>query len=270
MLVNNLHKIKLIVFTLCLLPNFSYAGAWTKSQGKGLLIQNFSYYSTDKYFDNSGNTQPINSYAKYELNPYIEYGLRDWLTIGANLFVERASQNGDINWGIGDSEFFARVRLLEKDSWVFSLEPMVKLPSLDDKTDTPKIGNNNFDSGLTLAVGYGFKYRGLDHFINVDSGYRHRLGTPRDQLKFSATAGISVTNKTKILSQVFHTRMVTGNNSAIFTQSSSDDYDLTKLQISGMYKIYDSISLQVGAFTNVAGRNTGSGDGGLLAISKEF
>lgn len=264
-------KIKFFVFSLCLLlPDFSYAGAWTQSKDKGLFIQNISYYSTDKYLDNAGNKQPINSYSKYELNPYLEYGVRDWLTVGANLFVQRATQNEETNWGISDSEFFARVRIWQQNNWVFSAEPMIKLPSLWDETDIPKIGNDNFDAGLTLSAGYSFQYLNLDHFINIDSGYRHRLGAPHDQLKFSATAGISVTKKAKILTQVFHTEQVASNNPAIFTQSSSDDYDLTKLQISGMYQIYDTVSLQVGAFTNVAGHNIGSGDGSLIAISKEF
>lgn len=253
-----------------LFPDFSYAGAWTRESGRGLFVQNFSYYSTNKYFYNSGKKQQINSYRKYELNPYLEYGVRNWLTVGVNLFAERASQNRETNWGIGDSEFFARARLWKQSNFVFSAEPMIKLPSLSEKTDTPKIGNNNLDTGLTLSAGYSFKYLELDHFINIDGGYRHRLGKPNDQLKFSATAGMSVTKKSKILAQIFQTEQVNNKNNVTFTQSSSDDYDLTKLQISGIYEIYDRISLQLGVFTNAAGRNTGSGDGGLIAISKEF
>lgn len=270
MLMYRLHKIKFLAFIICLLPDFSYAGAWTQEQGKGLFIQNFSYYSTDKYFDNSGNKQPMNRYHKYELNPYIEYGLRDWLTVGANLIAPVATQSGETNYGISDSELFARARIWQKNNWVVSAEPMVKLPSLWDETDLPKIDNNNFDAGLTLSAGYSFQYWGLDHFINIDSGYRHRFGAPHDQMRFSATAGISVTKKAKILTQVFNTSRIAGSNSALFTESSSDDYDLIKLQISGIYNIYDSVALRVGAFANIDGRNTGSGNGGLLAISKEF
>lgn len=270
MLVHRLSKIKFLTLALCFLPNFSYAGAWTQAAGKGLFIQNFSYYSTNKYFDNSGNKQSMSRYRKYELNPYIEYGLNDWLTVGANVLAPMATQSGQTNFGISDSEVFVRARIWRQNNWVVSAEPMVKLPSLWDETDLPKIDNNNFDAGLTLSAGYSFGYWGLDHFINIDGGYRHRFGAPHDQMRFSATAGISVTPKAKILTQVFNTSRIAGSNSAIFTQSSSDDYDLTKLQISGIYKIYDNISLQVGAFTNIEGRNTGSGNGGMFAVSKEF
>lgn len=269
-----------VALTIFLIPNLSYAGAWTQDYGKGLFIQNISYYSTNKYFDNSGNKQSLNNYSKYEFNPYVEYGLRDWLTVGANIFAERSSQDNSIsgnnqtNWGIADSEFFIRSRLWQKDAkkygLVFSVEPMVKLPSLDKKSGQPQIGNKNSDAGLTFSGGYSFKAWELDHFINIDAGYRHRFGTPNDQIKFAATAGLSITKNTKILAQIFSTSRIENTSQPLFTQSSSDDYDLTKLQISAIYKIDDRISFQVGAFSNVAGRNIGSGDGGLLAISKEF
>lgn len=147
---------------------------------------------------------------------------------------------------------------------------MVKLPSLDKKSDQPQIGNKNYDAGLTFSGGYSFKAWNLDHFINIDAGYRHRFGTPNDQLKFSATAGLSVRKDTKILTQIFSTTSIENPSNPAFTQSSGDDYDLTKLQISAMYEMENKLSVQVGAFSNLAGRNIGSGNGGLLAISKGF
>ena len=112
MWISKPYRIIFTVAILCMLPSITYAGAWTQGAGKGLFIQNISYYSTDQYFNNSGNKQTLNNYSKYELNQYLEYGLRDWLTVGANIFVERASQNNiaginQTNWGIGDSEFLS-------------------------------------------------------------------------------------------------------------------------------------------------------------------
>ncbi len=265
-----------IALFICFISGLAYAGAWTQQTGKWLTISNFSYYSTNKYFDNSGKQKPLASYKKFEINPYIEYGLRDDVTVGANLFFQQASQyNGVIgtdnnNIGIGDSEFFTRFRLWQKDGAVFSIEPMVKLPSLESSSEQPQIGSRNFDTGLTFSAGYGFKKWDLDHFINLDAGYRHRFGMPSDQLKINATAGLSVSKNTMLLTQVFNTARLASHNNAIFTQSSGDDYDLTKLQISAIYKIDDKLSLQAGAFSNIAGKNSGGGDGMIFAINKSF
>ncbi len=260
---------------LTFIPSYAYAGAWTQNNGKGLIISNLSYYSSSKYFDNSGKKRRTSNYSKYELNPYIEYGVRDWLTVGANLFAQRASQYNSglgrqqVNWGIGDSELFFRTRLWHDNGFVISAEPMLKLPSMERQASQPQIGNNNYDSGVTLSAGYSFKVLQLDHFINFDGGYRHRFGNPGDQLKFAATAGLSVTKRAKILTQLFTTSRISNSNS-VFTQSSSDDYDLHQLRVSAVYEMDDRLSLQLGAYNNISGRNIGSGDGALLAVSKEF
>ena len=268
---------KLLVTLLAIsIPTCSYAGAWTQNKGNGQIITNLSYYSSGKYFDNSGKKRSTSNYSKYEVNPYMEYGVRDWLTIGANLFAQRSSQYNtglgrqQTNWGIGDSELFFRTRLWNDKGLVISAEPMLKLPSIDSRTEQPQIGNPNYDTGLTLSGGYSFKALELDHFINIDAGYRHRFGAPKDQLKFAATAGISVTKRTKILTQLFRTSRITDTGNTVFTQSSGDDYDLNKLQVSAVYQMDDKLSFQLGAYNNISGRNTGSGDGALLAVSKEF
>jgi protein XagA len=147
---------------------------------------------------------------------------------------------------------------------------MVKLPSLDKHSEQPQIGNRNFDAGITFSGGYSFKAFNLDHFVNLDAGYNHRFATPHDQLKFTATAGFSISKKTKILTQFFSTLRLINPNQPAFTQSSADDYDLSRLQISGLYKIDDTISLQVGGFSNIAGQNIGSGAGSLISVSKDF
>lgn len=266
----------IITILLCLIASVSHAGAWTQAVKQGLFIPNISYYSTSKFFDNYGNKQSQNKYSKYELNPYVEYGLHDKLTIGANIFLQRASQydsdkaKNQPNWGIGDSEFFLRKEIWQKNDFVFSIEPILKLPSLDKKSDQPQIGSKNYDTELTFSGGYSFKAWQFDHFINLDVGYRHRFGTPHDQLKFAATAGILITKNTKIMTQFFSTSRLKNAQQSTFTQSSGDDYDLAKLQISTIYEVDDKLSLQVGAFSHIAGRNIGGGNGAILSANQRF
>ncbi|MEZ5690903.1 MAG: hypothetical protein R3D71_04470 [Rickettsiales bacterium] len=265
-----------ITIVLCSFSTIVYAGAWTRRSGEILLVSNFSYYFTDRRFDNSGNIQPLADYRKYEFNPYIEYGLYDDVTIGANLFLQRVSQENSVsgnwnsNWGIGDSEFFIRKKIWEKDGLLFSVEPMIKIHSPENRANQPIIGSRDFDTGITLSGGYSFGYAGLNHFVNIDANYRHRLGEANDQINLYSTLGLSINKKTMILTQMFNSFRLSDNKNSQFTNSSGDDYDLTKLQISAMYEVKDNMSLQLGAFSHVSGRNTGGGDGVIFAVHKVF
>src|SRR5690606_35010133 len=118
-----------------------------------------SYYSTDQLWNNAGNKTPQAQYSNYIVNPYLEYGLADGITVGANLLFMRAQQDlvpEQSNWGMGDSEFFVRGRLWQHGGLVIPAEPMVKLPSPESSRDLPVIGSRHPDAGLGLAAGYVF------------------------------------------------------------------------------------------------------------------
>jgi len=272
----NLIKLLVAIF-ICFFAEKSFAGGWTQKAGQGLYIQNFSFYYTKNYFDDSSKKKPLNGYySQVELNPYLEYGVNNWLTVGTNLFLQRVTQDNhslssaQTNYGVGDSEFFSRFRIWKNEQFSFALEPMVKLPSFVNKNSSPKIGSETYDTGLTLSGGYSFKAYGQNHFADLDLGYRHRFGAPNDQLKLSGTLGISLTKKWVVMSQIFLTARTKSTTSPAFTQASGDDYNLTKLQLSAVYKISDKLALQAGAFSNVAGRNVGDGDGVIFSIQKNF
>lgn len=250
-----------------MVPLAAHAGAWTQAPGKGLLIVSGSYYSSDKRITNQGHKQSQPTYSQYLLNPYLEYGLYDGITLGANLNAQRTHQSSQSNWGIGDSEFFLRYRLLQRGGFVVSAEPMIKLPGIDGDNDSPKIGSDHPDAGLGLSAGYGW---GQGHFAALDTQYRHRFASPKDQVNLAATVGISVTPQWMILPQAFATLRTASPASAGFTQSSGDDYNLYKLQLSAVYKINAGTSLQLGGFSNIDGKNTGTGEGVLISVWKTF
>lgn len=259
---------------LLLVPQAGYSGAWTQAKGSGQLILNGWYYTTDSYYDNSGSETSQGTYRKYELNPYLEYGLMDGVTLGANLSLLRASQDvagGDIsNYGVGDSEFFARFRLWEDYGFVISAEPLVKLPSPEPSNETPSLGGRHPDAGLSLAAGYGFSMLGYHHYADVNAGYRHRFGEPKNQILYSATIGVTVAPRWVIMPQAFITQRTNDPSVATYTQSSGDDFDLTKLQLSAVYKYSHDTSVQMGGFSHVDGKNTGAGGGALLSVWKKF
>jgi hypothetical protein len=260
----------LLILSGILASSLAYGGAWTQKRGNSQLILTGLYYGADQMWDASGRERDQTKYSKYELNPYYEYGLRDWVTLGANLSFPFAAQGEQSNAGIGDSEFFARFRLLARNGFVFSLQPLVKLPSPWSLRDAPVLSGDDYDVEMGASAGYGFTLFKLNHFVNLDAGYRYRFGTPQDQIKLAATAGFSVTPKWMILPQLFIAKSAKMPASSAFTQSSGDDYDLTKLQLSAVYRLNSRLSLQAGAFAHIDGKNTGGGNGAMISIWRNF
>jgi hypothetical protein len=250
----------------------AFAGAWTQARGEGRAIITGSYYGATDFYTNHGSRQSQPRYSKYELNPYIEYGLYDDVTLGANLSLQRAAQQvpggaEQTNWGVGESEFFLRKRLYQHGGLVASVEPMVKLPT-PDSGGVPKLGGPHADVGLGGSVGYGQALFGYNHFANVDTQYRHRLGAQHDQVRISATLGVGVAPQWVLMPQLFMTYRMA--ESATFTQSTADDYNLTRLQLSGVYSMTEDTRLQAGAFADVDGKNAGVGRGVLFSVWKNF
>jgi protein XagA len=265
-------------YRLCLLlaafcPVAAHAGAWTLPPGDGMFIVTGSYDSADEFFDNSGNRIAQATYEKYEGMAYVEYGLADGITAGANLSYQRVRQDNaadNTNYGLGDSELFLRLRLWQQGNFVVSAEPLVKVPSPESSDDLPAIGSRHPDAGLGINAGFNFKALGLDHFVDTSLSYRYRFGDPEDQLRAGATLGLAVTPELMILPQAFFTWRMDDPATAAFTQSSGDDYDRTTLQLSVVYKFNEKLWLQAGAFSHIDGTNAGGGDGVLFAVWKKF
>ncbi|MBY0406217.1 MAG: hypothetical protein K2Q01_00875, partial [Rickettsiales bacterium] len=199
------------------------AGAWTQDVGHANVIVTASRYASSDFYNSNGNRTAQADYRKYELNPYIEYGLYDGVTLVGNLSLQSAEQDvaGGFtrhSWGLGESEFSVRARLWQGYGFVVSAEPMVKLPPPDSST-LPPLGSPNPDAGLTGSVGYGMDAWGQHHFANLDTQYRHRMGRQRDQVRVNATVGIGVARDWVVMPQAFLTLRTDDPQVASFTQS---------------------------------------------------
>ena len=73
------------------------AAAWTQKAGEGLAIVKLGGYENNRYWDNGSHRRRSPSYRKLELNPYVEYGVTDRATVGANAFLLRVEQEGGGN-----------------------------------------------------------------------------------------------------------------------------------------------------------------------------
>lgn len=249
------------------------AAAWTLDQGRGQIINNFTYYSSDKYVDDHGNSSHQETYNKWEYNPYIEYGLTNAITLGLSPSFQYVSQKifgtDQENANLADSEIFIRTRLYADGQNVISIQPLIKLPGAYSSSDLPVLGQNQIDYELRLLYGRSFGDNGR-HYWNTEAAYRVRTETPGDEWRFATTLGYRVSDKWQILGEAQGIFAADGAGNSGFILSNAYDYDLVKLQLSGLYSFNPRWALQIGAFQTVYERNTGEGTGGLFSIWYRF
>lgn len=252
-----------------------HAAAWTLNEGEGQIINNFTYYTSDRYVDEHGKSSSQEPYKKYEYNPYIEYGLTNTVTLGLSPSFQYVTQKmfGDeqTNSNLADSEIFIRTRFYNDGQNVISIQPLVKLPGAYDKKDFPVLGQEQLDYEMRLLYGRNFGNQGR-HYWNSEVAYRVRTETPGDEWRLATTLGYRVAEHWQIIGEAQSIFAVdgagTGSGSALL--SNAFDYDLVKLQLSGLYWFSPKWSLQVGMFQTVYERNTGEGTGGLFSIWYRF
>lgn len=112
---------------LAYFPAVALAAAWTVPVGKWEYYQNISIYQARRYFDRSANATRQPTYAKAEVNPYVEMGWRDGTTLGATMSIDavygtnlQQGVNGH-NYGVADPSIFLRQRLWQGERMVFSV-----------------------------------------------------------------------------------------------------------------------------------------------------
>lgn len=254
--------------------NEAVANPWLQNPGHGIAILNAVTYTTERYFDASGKQTAQPRFTKYELNPYLEYGLnKDW-TLGGSLFLHRLQQkNGSLNednWGFGNSEFFARRALWGDDRQALSGDLFMALPSAYSETGGPKAGRDDYDLGVALHAGQGFSLWGRDdHFASIRAAYRYRHGVLGDQLQLEARTGLRVAAEWLLLPELQWTLPVQGSGAGR-SVAGQNDYRLLKGQISAVYLLDETYGLQAGLFRHLDGENTGGGGGMLVSLWRRF
>ena len=184
-----------VVFALILAlasGSSAQAGAWLREKGKG-----FASTSVQTTEDNGSS-----------VSFYMEYGLRDNVTIGADITYDTEILNyvagADIaaqsiaDIPIGSGVLFARFPLGPVDQtnkWAFHLG----------------IGARYFEAEflraaeLGLSWGRGIRIGDKYGWVNVDTSYNDAEAPAETRIKLDGTIGLGITDKTKIMLQMFNT-----------------------------------------------------------------
>lgn len=251
-------------------PSAAFAGAWLQPKGDGLLITQATYYSTDTYFDANGDAQSQPTYRKYELQPYAEYGVTDWLTIGGSAYAQSVAQSGGSNRGSADPELFAKLHVWSDEKQTIALQPLVKLRSIFSSDNNPRGGSRSTDAELSLLYGRSMPLLTPRDYVDVRLGYRTRNHGLSDQIRTDAVAGIKLTDSFEIAPALRSVMSVKPTDVATYSENGDLDYHVIKAEVSAIYHLDATQWLQAGLFKHVAGMQTGDGYGFTLGYAQRF
>lgn len=255
---------------LFLIPSVSLAGAWLQPEGKGQWIAQSSYYTNNEFFDANGARTNQDRFTKYELQPYVEYGLTPLLTVGASAYLQQVSQSGENNYGIADPEIFSRSVLWKSDHEVLSLQPLIKFKSRFADEGVPRGGSRSTDIELSLLYGRSVHWLSNNDFIDLRGGYRYRANRLNDQWRFDAMAGIEVAPDWLILPAVRAIISTDLQDKTTFSENGDQDFDLYKAELGIGYRMGPDRMLTATGFTHVYGAQTGNGLGIILSVMQNF
>ncbi len=266
--MRNLYVLFLVTL-VSFVPTHARAGAWLQNENDGQIITTFRYYSTDTFFTPDGSKTKIPDFSKTEINPYFEYGLRNWITIGGDLDLASVSNDTphlkDItDTKINSGSIFARAYLYHQGNYVVSLEPGIDFPS-SIGSDLTSDGSKPIPE-LKLNFGYGFAMNGRNHFFDASLKYRKRSdGGLDDMVKGEATLGYKLSDDFTALAQLSQEETLGPVDKGI-----SGNYNLTKPQLSVLYDYSKSFSHQLGVFSDIYGQNVGAGYGVTYSVWYKF
>jgi hypothetical protein len=255
------------VLGLLSVPSAAWAGAWTLPQGTGQWLATLTAATSTSYFDGSGLASTPR-YDKDEAQLLIEYGLTDRLTA----IVEPELQHIDIaaptsaeRTGLGYTEFGARYGFVEDPTWVFSGQATLRVPGTDDTSNPAAVGYTDIEADLRLLLGHNFKLADMPAFFDVEVAERVRTAGYPSEFRADATLGVKVLPQWLLLAQSFNV-ISEGAGISIFGGS----YEYYKLQLSAVYELTPTWSLQGGGYTTYAGLNALQENGLIFGVWHKF
>jgi protein XagA len=241
----------------------SYAGAWLRAEGQSEIIFATSWTDAKRRFDGEGKSIAIGRFSKFSAQTTVEYGLTSDVTLIAGLAGQRQSSPSHLQGSMNSAGLAgARIQLWSAQQTILSLQATSEITGeqrnklLQNYRSEPPAS-----ADLRLLLGHSFTFNGLPSFIDLQAGYRWRGGSHADEIRFDLTFGVRPASKFLFLLQSFN--IVATERDQRFTVKPARQH---KLQTSLVYDMTQNLSLQVGGFLSIAGRENLRERGGLLAL----
>jgi protein XagA len=252
-----------LVLGLLGLPSVAWAGAWTLPEGTGQWLATVTGTSATSYFSNGGLASTPR-YSKEELQVLIEYGITDRLTAifePGLLNIDIAAPTNADRFGLDYTEFGARYGFWQSPDWVVSGQATLRVPGTTDISNPAAIGYTDVEADFRGLLGHNFAVGSMPAFFDFEVAERWRTDGYPSEFRVDGTLGVKVFPRWMLLMQSFNV-ISEGSGISIFGGS----YEYYKFQLSALYTLTDTWTLQFGGVTTYAGRNALQENGVVLGV----
>lgn len=235
------------------------AAAWTQKRHHWQVFSSVEYGRASKGFDAHGAPDAPIKFEKEYTKTWAEWGWNDRLTLilAPEYSIATSSWNGGAPVQATDMGAEAGARWRVSDAFgVLALQSTLKYAGPFDLSHGPiqKFGSNGRGASRSvetrLLYGTSFKILGRDGFVDVESAERF-ISAPRpNETDLDLTAGLWFGKHVMAMAQSFNV-ISGGEGEAPYTY-----FRAHKVVVSVVACLNDRWSVQLGAFTAVAGQNT--------------
>lgn len=263
------HTIAVCAFTLTSSVTVK-AGAFLQPPGSGQIIVTGRFEQSNTYSNASGRRQAVRDYRKFELQAWTEYGFNDVLTLIFAPSLARIStsarptsvrRESQVRVAHGHLELGARLQLARKLQNVVSVQATIRLAQQFKKAPAGVLSREPHEIDVRLLYGKNFNIGRNSAFLDIQTGYRLRSGIA-DEWRTDLTLGILLRRKWTLLLQNFNVVSLGGNRDRRKRQH--------KAQMSFVYAISRTWSVQAGVFMTLAARNARRDRGMIAAVWRRF
>jgi hypothetical protein len=233
-------------------------------EGMGRIIAGLGFSGTTKAFDAHGRLIPVPSYQKFELGTYVEYGLKDWLTILASPSLDLTRQAGQALGvpGIDESEIGARVQLYRTNEHVVSIEGgFLSRGTAFNEAGARESRATAFDLRLLAAQNFNLAY--MPAFVDLQGGRRFYTENQPGEWHIDVTLGLRPFPALLLLVQNFNVIQI--GTTPVWPRQTYH-----KLQLSFAYELSPQWSVQMGGFRTIMGMNAGREIGPFIGFWYRF
>jgi len=253
------------------LPAWAGCG-FPRGAGKTFFSLQPEVYQPRTRFDQGGRLQQAPSeYGETRLNLFGETGLSDRLTLNLNtsyVFLENRFASGDElvtqrNQGLRDLELGLRHTWGEGDPF-FSAQLTALIPPGYATQNTPlPLGYGVFGYDLSAGLATSGELGSLPAFFDSCLTFRDYLGYPGDRIKANLTFGADLSPEVQAIVALDGDFTLGNGAPLLFGDVAVQDPDYDNLKLSGQlnWRLEGGLTLGLGGFQFLTGRNTNAGGG---------
>ncbi|MBI1262848.1 MAG: hypothetical protein GC184_14100 [Rhizobiales bacterium] len=229
------------------------AGGWPLAPGATQIIIPVTSTTAKSRYDAGGNKIRASPYRKWEIAPYVEYGLTKSLTL-----VGEAAWTSDKTNYFGTSfrnEGFTRAKLGARyfiGKWqetLFSLQPVLTIhgQAAGDNPNVPQMGD--LESDIALILGQADTLLGMDIFSVQELAWQYHQRGARHMARADLTFGLKPYDGTMLLIKSL-------NTTSLSESPSGGHYQSTKLGLSFVQTMTPRLAFEFGYEKTLSGSET--------------